>query len=205
MRIFVNEHTFNILDASQQATLTGDEYVLGKADAQQIWTHYEMAKNGTLRGGANMVFLVDDYDKVIEQIHTFFTFIDAAGGIVLQQDKLLFMKRRGKWDLPKGKVDEGESIETAATREVMEECGVQVELQDKLGKTYHTYTQNDQDIIKCTHWFLMNCVEDSQMQPQVEEDIEELRWFDRTQVEAIVFNNTFQSIKEIYEVYIAKH
>ncbi|MFN5421861.1 MAG: NUDIX domain-containing protein, partial [bacterium] len=41
--------------------------------------------------------------------------IEAAGGMVFNQaGELLMMKRRGFWDMPKGKLDAGESIEECA-------------------------------------------------------------------------------------------
>lgn len=51
--------------------------------------------------------------------------IEAAGGLVLRSDgHFLGIFRLGKWDLPKGKAEKGESMETTALREVEEECGI---------------------------------------------------------------------------------
>jgi len=48
--------------------------------------------------------------------------------------------RRGKWDLPKGKLDKGETLEQCAVREVREETGLKkIKLQSPLMTTYHTY------------------------------------------------------------------
>ncbi|MDP3432455.1 MAG: NUDIX domain-containing protein, partial [Bacteroidota bacterium] len=54
-----------------------------------------------------------------------FVEIPAAGGLVKSSGQsLLFIKRLGVWDLPKGKIDMDETPEIAAIREVEEECGV---------------------------------------------------------------------------------
>src|SRR5215469_11706824 len=76
--------------------------------------------------------------------------IIAAGGLVFNdKNELLMIFRRGKWDLPKGKLDEGESIEACAVREVQEETGLNVELQSFIGLTYHEYFDkySEKDVI----------------------------------------------------------
>ena len=72
--------------------------------------------------------------------------IQAGGGLVLnEQNELLFIFRRGSWDLPKGKVDLGETIEACALREVEEETGVKnLTLVDFLGITQHPVPSNEE-------------------------------------------------------------
>ena len=67
--------------------------------------------------------------------------IIAAGGLVLnEKNELLMIFRRNKWDLPKGKLDEGESIEACALREVKEETGLQkLKLEKFIDITFHDY------------------------------------------------------------------
>lgn len=89
----------------------------------------------------------------------------------------LFIFKRGYWDLPKGKIDEGETQEVAAIREVEEETGVSnVKLIKRLCKTRHTYkTPSGKRAIKLTYWFLMS-TQHQDLIPQVEEDIEKVEW-----------------------------
>ena len=70
-----------------------------------------------------------------------FTIVQAAGGMVKnEKNETLLIFRRGKWDLPKGKLDKGESLEECAVREVEEETGLKnVKLVSPLIITYHTY------------------------------------------------------------------
>lgn len=106
--------------------------------------------------------------------------IIAAGGLVLnEKDELLMIYRRGKWDLPKGKLDEGERIEDCAIREVMEETGLkEITRGALLTISYHTYFDQwiGEEVIKETHWFSMTAPSDQSLIPQTEEDIELIRW-----------------------------
>lgn len=103
--------------------------------------------------------------------------LEAAGGYVLNaHNELLVFYRRSSWDLPKGKIDPGETPEQAAVREVQEETGlVNVSLGDFLAYTYHIYEEKGQRILKKTWWYRMR-TNDTQLVPQTEEDIEEIHW-----------------------------
>jgi 8-oxo-dGTP pyrophosphatase MutT (NUDIX family) len=107
-----------------------------------------------------------------------FKSITAAGGRVENEDQdVLMIYRRDKWDLPKGKVDEGETIPEAALREVKEECGVnQLTLGSKLGIIYHLYHHKGKWILKDTHWFKMQGSIEDVLIPQHEEDIMQIQW-----------------------------
>lgn len=107
-----------------------------------------------------------------------FTFIQAAGGLVENEEgKWLIMFRRDKWDLPKGKIDAGETPEICAIREVEEETGLRgVQLLQTLTITYHIYPEKGQYLLKETFWFKMKVSGKQALQPQTEEDIEKLLW-----------------------------
>ncbi len=107
-------------------------------------------------------------------------FVAAAGGVVVDElGRLLAIKRLGKWDLPKGKVEKREEIEDAAVREVEEECGLeQVVLIKPVTSTWHTYERKKKHYLKRTDWFLMRASSKEKLTAQTEEDIEEVRWLD---------------------------
>jgi ADP-ribose pyrophosphatase YjhB (NUDIX family) len=127
-----------------------------------------------------------------------FDIIEAAGGIVQNENKdILFIFRRGKWDLPKGKLEEGESIETCAVREIEEETGIShLTLKRKIGETYHIYEEKGKTILKISHWFYFTCPSSQKMVAQTEEDIAEVKWI-ATQNIKEPMANTYNNIKEI--------
>lgn len=114
----------------------------------------------------------------LTQTEVNFQIIRAAGGLVFnEQEQALFIFRRGKWDLPKGKLDEGESLEECAVREVEEETGLKgVVLKNFLLTTYHTYRENGKQLLKESHWYRMEVTGKQELKPQTEEDITEIRW-----------------------------
>jgi 8-oxo-dGTP pyrophosphatase MutT (NUDIX family) len=128
-----------------------------------------------------------------------FTLLGAAGGFVENEKKeLLVFLRRGSWDMPKGKIDPGETPEAAAVREVQEETGLKhVNLGALLMYTYHTYEQKGQRILKKTWWYRMSTT-DTEVTPQTEEDIEEIRW-----VQPVTWLSqspaVYQSIRDVIE------
>jgi 8-oxo-dGTP pyrophosphatase MutT (NUDIX family) len=124
------------------------------------------------------VFLHDDPEVVLKAFKKKLVWIQAAGGLVHTEDNdLLLIFRKGKWDLPKGKLDEGESLENCAVREVAEETGLsQVKIEQPLCVTYHTYHQFGKHILKESHWYLMKAPGKVNLSPQSEEDIEKCEW-----------------------------
>ena len=114
-------------------------------------------------------------------------------------EQYLFMLRRGKWDLPKGKLDPGETLEQCAVREVGEETGLKrVRLDGPLLVTYHTYDENGHHILKETHWYRMTVSSDQGIMPQREEQITELVWADRKKTGSLL-KNTFPSVIDVLQ------
>ncbi len=119
-----------------------------------------------------------DIKKLWQDFKSLFRIIDAGGGIVEnEQGQVLFIHRRGFWDLPKGKIEVDETKREAAIREVEEETGVEdLSIIEKIGKTYHTYKlKSGVRAIKRSHWYHMRTHKQSLL-PQVEEDIEIAKW-----------------------------
>lgn len=126
--------------------------------------------------------------------------VEAAGGLVEnQQREWLFIHRNGMWDLPKGKLEKGENIEECAVREVAEECGIEEPTIIKpLETTYHTYILKGQRILKPTYWFLMRSSDESELVPQTEEGIDEVKWVPINEAKRLA-SSSFGSIKQVVD------
>ncbi len=146
----------------------------------------------------NYIFIAKDVEHYFEQFKSHFKIIEAAGGLVKnEKDEYLFIFRNGKWDLPKGKREKGEVIKTCAKREVKEECGVKKLTEvKKLITTYHTYFLEEKPVLKPTHWFKMQCNDDSKLIPQLEEGITKVKWVRKDKL-ASILKNTYPSIQEV--------
>jgi len=133
----------------------------------------------------------------------YFTKIKAAGGIVERATELLFIQRNGKWDIPKGKMEKGETARETAIREIQEECGLTGELtiERKLMKTYHCYFMFEKSILKKTSWFVLNYEGSKAVKAQTEEGITSVKWLKRTALGKIN-KNTYSSIRTILECYL---
>ena len=149
-----------------------------------------------------IIILTDNIEKAKAVFFKHFTDIEAAGGIVQNEKKeLLFIFRRGKWDLPKGKLEKNESPEICAAREIEEETGVKnLILKHKIGETYHIYQENKAWILKTSHWFYFISKGKQHTTAQTEEDISEVKWIHTRNIKEPMAN-TYQNIKDILNVF----
>lgn len=150
----------------------------------------------------------EEIEEIWEDFTHMFRVIEAAGGIVKnQKDEILFIRRLGKWDLPKGKIEKGESLEQAALREVEEETSLkELILEEFLNSTFHIYTERNGDkVLKITYWFNMKYVGTEAPVPQVEEGISEVSWKNQEAISAEVLPQTFRNINLILNEYWATH
>lgn len=146
------------------------------------------------------VFFHTDLDELKKAFFKKFTVIQAAGGLVKnEKDEILLIFRRGKWDLPKGKLDEGETLEDCAVREVEEETGLKnVKLIAPLVITYHTYHEGTKFILKESHWYTMKAKGNQSLTPQTEEDIHEIKWVTIEGLEKYM-QNSFPSVADVLQ------
>ena len=153
----------------------------------------------------SVTFTLKNKKEVTKHLKKKFKLIKAAGGIVQnRENKILFIYRLGKWDLPKGKKDKGEKIKNCAVREVEEETNTKVKIEKKTCTTWHTYTKYKKFILKKTVWYKMKCIDDSKMKGQKKEKIEKVRWMENKIINEILINS-YKSLSYVMKKYYNKY
>ncbi len=119
-----------------------------------------------------------DLDELFKNFKIFFNYIEAAGGLVFNKyGQILFIRRNSLWDLPKGKIEKGETPQEAALREVSEECGIDdMAIIKRLPDTYHIFNRGGKENLKKTYWFKILYHGSKEPTPLREEGITETRW-----------------------------
>ena len=120
----------------------------------------------------------NNLEKIKKSFNKHFKIIKAGGGVIINEaNEILFIFRRGKWDLPKGKNDDNESAKSCAIREVKEETGLsKVKAGRHIGTTYHVYNEFGKRILKETDWFNMQASSQENLTPQLDEGIDKIEW-----------------------------
>lgn len=167
-------------------------------DSQHFDFKYLYNKSIHQKGENHFYVQTSDSKAFFKKLLKNVKFIKAAGGLVKNEhNEFLFIKRLGKWDLPKGKLEKGEKMRETALREVEEECGIKIDvLKQKIKSTYHSYVMFDELIIKKTNWYEMEIKGRPVLVPQAEEDISEAVWL-KTDAFDQVRENTYPLIKEL--------
>jgi ADP-ribose pyrophosphatase YjhB (NUDIX family) len=198
-KIYINENCL-VIATRNESQLSGCQNVMTIpyfAGRKSILNYIDKLEKAT--GPLTILLETEDPDQLFSDYRSLYKEIAAAGGICFNQDqKILFIERLGKWDLPKGKVDKGEKKKAAAIREIMEETGQSCKIVSKLAVTWHTYfDQKQRRILKQTTWYLMQPQEANQdVKIQKEENITRFKWMTAS---AFLQSDlpTYQSISEI--------
>jgi len=151
------------------------------------------------------VFFHPDLEELKKAFYKKFTIVQAAGGLVQNEKKeILIIHRRGKWDLPKGKLDAGETLEACAVREVEEETGLKnVQLTAPLMITYHTYHEGTKFILKESHWYSMQVKGAQKLVPQTEEQIHDIKWVKAADLSPYM-KESFPSVTDVLQAWLDK-
>jgi len=175
--IYINERPLYIARSAMEALANYHQgNVFNVPSQQEIEAVIARLEKGDLPGA---VLTGPNPQSLLDQVKKLYTEFLAAGGLVLKEPggEILLMFRRGKWDLPKGKLDDGEDLPTCALREVQEETGLQnVRIDSPLMETYHYYPLEGKKILKHTYWYKMKFTGNELTIPQIEEDILDIQW-----------------------------
>jgi len=219
MKLFINDHYIRILSAGKEFDYSGHLQVsslkaaeanalsgsifLQDARVSDMRVLLDWIEKGSLAGQIEIICQSNEPAAMKEFVKKQFRIIEAAGGLVRKEENFLLIHRLGKWDLPKGKLEKGESMKEAAIREVEEECGIKVELGEKICNTWHSYLLDGKRTLKKTAWYSMNCLDDANMQPQKEEGIEQIKWMSEAEASPALFSS-YRSIRAVLENYLEK-
>lgn len=139
-------------------------------------------------------------EEILKKFTKKIPLVVAAGGVVTNKEgKVLFIYRNDKWDLPKGKLDKGESLEQCAIREVEEETGVKgLKIENILKTTYHVFKRNGTFKLKEVHWYAMKTSYKGELIGQLDEGIEKVKWKGPEKI-AKALENSYHNIKILFE------
>lgn len=161
--------------------------------------HFNLALELLDEDTLDAVALFDEKKENLEkELLWNFEALHSAGGVITnERQELLMIYRRKKWDLPKGKQDEGENLESCALREVKEETGIdQVELIKKITNSMHLYPMGAKMILKFTAWYLMQAPSSVTLIAQEEEQIEKVEWVKRKEISKRL-ENSFETLRDV--------
>ena len=145
----------------------------------------------------SVIQLTTDPEVAFKRFAEEFTVVEAAGGVVVNsRGEWLMIHRNGRWDLPKGHVEVGESFDRCAEREIEEETGVKASVLRPLCDTWHAYyfPRTERWELKRTHWYLLRSTEQSQLKGQAEEGIEQVAWCNQTELN-LYLNDSYPTIR----------
>ena len=191
-KVFVNDCPIILTENKNISTIFEIRGFEKKAVIEIVQQIFDGEKEG-------ICFVCSDLQTCMDEFQSFFKVQKAAGGKVFnKKDEVLFIYRFDKWDLPKGKLEKGESIEECAIREVEEECGIaNLIIEEQLETTYHIFQRKNKTIFKITYWFLMHTTFEGVLIPQTEEGIEQVVYKNKNEITEAL-KNTYENIKLLF-------
>ena len=100
-------------------------------DSESIKQAFGLLVEANFKFSSVLLYNNESTKKLLHDFISAFKYLEAAGGVVVNSNKeRLFIHRFGRWDLPKGKLEKGESPAEAALREVYEETGLKIKIND---------------------------------------------------------------------------
>ncbi len=193
-KVFSGERSIIISEKALETEKQGTK-VIAFSSAEELHKEYkQFSRSSDLKH----LLITGNEERAWKVFRSLFVYIKAAGGLV-QNDKgdLLMIYRNKHWDLPKGKMESGETPDQTAVREVEEECGVtKLKITNELMLTHHIFFQDKYECIKRTYWYEMKCSDLAKPKPQAKEGILKAEWLRRDDVKK-VWNKIYPSLREV--------
>lgn len=201
-KIYINNKPLILTNSAAQFTMKNPVSVGYLFLKGAFYRNFRLAQKH-LESALSLGVVIEDIstEALQKELHVAFSPMIAGGGVVNDPEgNILMIYRRGKWDLPKGKQDEGETIALCAQREVIEETGLpELQMGARICETYHVYTYGAQNLLKTTYWFRMTTRKSFSLHPQKEENITEARWIPEQKL-GIYLHQSYEAIKEVLTV-----
>ena len=192
-KVFVNDSPL-ILTNRLSETVNGNYFLLnGNAIKEAI--------NALMKNKLEEAFIYHpNNEEILKKFTKKIPLVVAAGGVVTnKKGKVLFIYRNDKWDLPKGKLDKGETLEECAVREVMEETGVEdLIIENFLRTTYHIFKRNGKYKLKEVHWYAMKTAYDGKLIGEEKEGIVKVKWKGPPKIKKAL-ENSYTNIRILFE------
>ena len=191
-KVFVNDCLIILTDNQKISTSFNKVTFESVSISEIVALYFQHGNNG-------ICLLCSNLEECWGVFKSQFKIQKAAGGKVFNsKNEVLFIYRLGKWDLPKGKLEIGESIKECAIREVEEECGISnLHIENELQTTYHIFERNGKTFLKITYWFLMSTIYKGNLTPQLEEGIIKVAFKNDIEVKEAL-QNTYENIKLLF-------
>ncbi len=199
-KVFFNDKFILLTDRHELDAGVNGMLYFRYEDFEELHYTIEMLERESLLKA--MVIYHDDLDVLWSDFRAHFKEVDAAGGLVInEQRQLLLIKRLGVWDLPKGKHEGDETSMQTALREVEEECGIRdLRLNEFITSSFHTYHHKGRFYLKKTDWYSMQSSQ-QELIPQLEEAIEEVHWRDLAALDVAALE-TYESIRLVISTFL---
>ncbi|MBX3165646.1 MAG: NUDIX domain-containing protein [Bacteroidetes bacterium] len=197
-KIYFNDKFIELIESdvqpsNNQAINFFDVSNAKKQAVKKIISDFLKSENNT-----SITLNIENFNDFLSVLKKQFYYIEAAGGFIEKENKYLFIHRHGRWDLPKGKLEENESAEAGAIRECEEECGVKkLKIVKQLPSTFHIYAYKDGFALKQAYWFYMQTDYEGKLIPQTEEDIHDVKFFSKKDIQGIVLKDTYYTISDV--------
>jgi len=192
-KVFVNDSPL-ILTNRLSETVNGNYFLLNG-------TAIKDAINALMKNKLEEAFIYHpNNEEILKKFTKKIPLVIAAGGVVTNKEgKVLFIYRNDKWDLPKGKLDKGETLEECAIREVIEETGVtDLTIENFLRTTYHVFKRNGKYKLKEVHWYAMKTTYEGKLKGEKKEGIVKVKWKGPRKIKKAL-ENSYTNIRILFE------